>query len=102
MIACEAGGHCTARPHTATQTKPSPERAAMRLPWVPAFVHCPRSAIRAHHAPAKPQQRGLLSTYTGLTDAGWSSSVARWAHNPEVVSSNLAPATQSGPVHTKT
>jgi hypothetical protein len=27
------------------------------------------------------------------TDAGWSSSVARWAHNPEVVGSNPAPAT---------
>ena len=26
-------------------------------------------------------------------DAGWSSLVARWAHNPKVVSSNLAPAT---------
>ena len=28
------------------------------------------------------------------TDAGWSSSVARWAHNPEVVGSNPAPATR--------
>ena len=25
--------------------------------------------------------------------AGWSSQVARWAHNPKVASSNLAPAT---------
>ena len=30
----------------------------------------------------------------GNTDAGWSSSVARWAHNPEVVGSNPAPATR--------
>ena len=29
----------------------------------------------------------------GFTDAGWSSSVARWAHNPEVAGSNPAPAT---------
>ena len=29
----------------------------------------------------------------GLTDAGWSSSVARWAHNPEVAGSNPVPAT---------
>src|SRR5207253_921935 len=30
--------------------------------------------------------------------AGWSSSVARWAHNPEVAGSNPVPATQgSGP-----
>ncbi len=27
-------------------------------------------------------------------DAGWSSSVARWAHNPEVAGSNPVPATQ--------
>lgn len=31
----------------------------------------------------------------GATDAGWSSSVARWAHNPEVVGSNPAPATNT-------
>src|SRR5699024_2781921 len=32
--------------------------------------------------------------------AGWSSSVARWAHNPEVVGSNPAPATnQNSPHH---
>ncbi|EGJ74824.1 putative hydrogen peroxide sensitive repressor [Streptomyces sp. Tu6071] len=29
----------------------------------------------------------------GFTDAGWSSSVARWAHNPEVAGSNPVPAT---------
>ena len=29
--------------------------------------------------------------------AGWSSSVARWAHNPEVVGSNPTPAT-NGPL----
>src|SRR5213078_3253179 len=29
-----------------------------------------------------------------FTDAGWSSSVARWAHNPEVAGSNPVPATQ--------
>ena len=28
-----------------------------------------------------------------LNIAGWSSSVARWAHNPEVVGSNPSPAT---------
>src|SRR5690242_13235098 len=27
-------------------------------------------------------------------DAGWSSSVARWAHNPEVTGSNPVPATK--------
>ncbi len=29
-----------------------------------------------------------------ITDAGWSSSVARWAHNPEVAGSHPAPATR--------
>ena len=33
----------------------------------------------------------------GGTDAGWSSSVARWAHNPEVAGSNPAPATTQVP-----
>ena len=33
------------------------------------------------------------SRNVGFTDAGWSSSVARWAHNPEVAGSNPAPAT---------
>src|SRR5690348_7701035 len=28
-------------------------------------------------------------------DAGWSSSVARWAHNPEVEGSNPSPATKA-------
>ena len=33
-----------------------------------------------------------------FTDAGWSSSVARWAHNPEVAGSNPVPATaEQGP-----
>jgi hypothetical protein len=30
---------------------------------------------------------------SGQTDAGWSSLVARWAHNPKVAGSNPAPAT---------
>ncbi len=31
--------------------------------------------------------------YTVISDAGWSSPVARRAHNPKVVGSNPAPAT---------
>src|SRR5579859_1329298 len=35
------------------------------------------------------------SSYSeGSPDAGWSSSVARWAHNPEVEGSNPSPATE--------
>ena len=36
---------------------------------------------------------GLDPYYAPHVDAGWSSLVARRAHNPKVVSSNLAPAT---------
>jgi hypothetical protein len=32
---------------------------------------------------------------TDFADAGWSSSVARRAHNPKVIGSNPVPATQS-------
>ena len=37
---------------------------------------------------AGPRPRKVM-----FTDAGWSSSVARWAHNPEVAGSNPVPAT---------
>ena len=37
--------------------------------------------------PLSPPLKNLLI-------AGWSSSVARWAHNPEVVGSNPTPATK--------
>ena len=33
------------------------------------------------------------STERYIRDAGWSSPVARWAHNPKVVGSNPTPAT---------
>ncbi len=36
-------------------------------------------------------------SYTARCDAGWSSQVARRAHNPEVAGSNPAPATAEGP-----
>ena len=39
--------------------------------------------------------RGLGGTVTPVT-AGWSSPVARWAHNPKVVGSNPTPATTAG------
>ena len=40
---------------------------------------------------AKPQ---ILATIATFSDAGWSSLVARRAHNPKVVGSNPAPATE--------
>src|ERR1700759_1057938 len=38
---------------------------------------------------------GLGFVFLCNTAAGWSSSVARWAHNPEVAGSNPAPATKA-------
>src|SRR6185436_7422912 len=37
---------------------------------------------------------GLDLIYCRSIDAGWSSPVARWAHNPKVAGSNPAPATK--------
>ena len=37
---------------------------------------------------------GILATIATFSDAGWSSLVARRAHNPKVVGSNPAPATK--------
>ena len=36
----------------------------------------------------------VLSVKVRVPDAGWSSLVARWAHNPKVAGSNPAPATK--------
>ena len=41
---------------------------------------------------AKQAERKKGVTY--IIVAGWSSSVARWAHNPKVAGSNPAPATK--------
>ncbi len=61
-------------------------------------------AMKKSPAPNEPRSPRLLSTRFGaapapsvtlrLPDAGWSSSVARWAHNPEVAGSNPVPATR--------
>ncbi len=43
-------------------------------------------------SPAGALTRGSLTRYIHI--AGWSSPVARWAHNPKVVGSNPTPATK--------
>src|SRR3978361_1308681 len=64
-----------------------------------------RSGRRAPRARRRRSRRGAPEEHTGLaftgslgyravTDAGWSSPVARRAHNPKVAGSNPAPATQ--------
>lgn len=62
-----------------------PVGASSRDGWPLRLVHRLRCA------------RTPRGTYSQTVAAGWSSSVARWAHNPEVASSNLAPATRQGP-----
>ena len=42
-------------------------------------------------------ERTLLVATSAVRDAGWSSQVARRAHNPEVAGSNPAPATRKAP-----
>ena len=53
----------------------------------PAEVVTPARFERPHRPPVECE----------ASDAGWSSSVARWAHNPEVAGSNPAPATNVNP-----
>ena len=43
--------------------------------------------------PAKPRRVDLEEQAGYIGYAGWSSPVARWAHNPKVVGSNPTPAT---------
>jgi hypothetical protein len=58
---------------------------------------CPPSLRGAPGRSSRQSRRFALagrSSYSKGVDAGWSSSVARWAHNPEVVGSNPTPATK--------
>src|SRR3954466_14010845 len=52
-------------------------------------------AVTRPRAGAFPRGGGALAEggVRWRHDAGWSSSVARWAHNPEVAGSNPVPAT---------
>ncbi len=71
------------------------------LPTVPPFLRASASpreplhrAFQTDPLPVPPavDNRGRFAYIEG-SDAGWSSLVARWAHNPKVAGSNPAPAT---------
>ncbi len=47
------------------------------------------------HLPYKQRVGGSIPSSSTINNAGWSSSVARRAHNPKVVGSNPAPATNN-------
>src|SRR5581483_17733 len=111
-----------ARPAAASRRQPRARRARRASPRAPpsaprgAAACRPRGGPRASCAarPARPRARAPRRTpirlqtlpcrrrtrprsrrppwYTALRDAGWSSQVARRAHNPEVAGSNPAPA----------
>ena len=72
-------------------------RCAIRLEGLPTYrnVKCDENLKAEHFNCVK---RGaslyLIKSHRAIDRAGWSSLVARRAHNPEVVGSNPAPATK--------
>jgi hypothetical protein len=67
--------------------------------WAPSAWVCAACGPARHHtAPPLQGRFGRVYSSNHNSNAGWSSSVARWAHNPEVVGSNPTPATsRNGP-----
>ena len=76
-----------AQPAPTRHARPRPRRRSTTPTGSPPR-RAPSRRVASQFAPA-PGPRIVLTH----TDAGWSSSVARWAHNPEVAGSNPAPAT---------
>ena len=86
---------CLARGETTTLRAPS---STGQLPWQRRTALVSNSATPARRTwlgGAPPIcSSGDRPRRVTFTTAGWSSSVARWAHNPEVVGSNPTPATR--------
>jgi hypothetical protein len=79
-IAAKLHGRLSERPHLI----PSPETGDTSTKGLTRYgTHRRLARLRLHKS-------GKSRT---INDAGWSSLVARRAHNPKVVSSNLTPAT---------
>ncbi len=57
------------------------------------LAECPHWNASCCFPKAQPRPVDLAPSGCYYDVAGWSSLVARWAHNPKVASSNLAPAT---------
>ena len=99
-VACEEAHHrIPAHPADCRSAeRPGPEGArASRAPRgraVPPLTPVP-AATPGGRTPPRP-------CTVATTDAGWSSSVARWAHNPEVTGSNPVPATTWNGPHSRT
>ena len=67
---------------------PKEHDALLRVPQKHASGTCPR-VLALDSISIFPIMRPA--------DAGWSSLVARWAHNPKVAGSNPVPATKTNP-----
>ena len=80
----------------AAQTPPGAQRAHAASATEPTTATTRRRAKSRSEAPREHRNDGLVSRrcYNRRRVAGWSSQVARRAHNPEVAGSNPAPAIQ--------
>jgi hypothetical protein len=96
---CPARRHCGLRRRGLYTPPRARRRAAHRPPRAAAPSRQDPCAPEAAGAPRPVRRRAIDLRWSGtsrrvvLDDAGWSSSVARWAHNPEVAGSNPVPAT---------
>ena len=62
-------------------------------PWIDRIPRPPRQPSRRPRFTSDSLSRRRSCILGAHRNAGWSSSVARWAHNPEVAGSNPVPAT---------
>ena len=86
-------------------SRPVPPSSARSAPIAPARSRCSSGSDPTRRSTKLPNDIKMLRiglrlrtaphTYGASYDAGWSSPVARQAHNLKVVSSNLAPATKN-------
>ena len=113
-VSCEKAGHPRARASSCSRYPRLPSRGGRALVRAPSRrdTSASRSPVedrirdpmrrRAQRASRRAAaRRAFLNPdgrrYTAGRDAGWSSLVARRAHNPEVAGSNPAPATGKAP-----
>ena len=94
-VRARPGTWCSRR---STASRPPGRAPVRRAHRSASTVGGRRDAVSRRSRPPRTRfgVRDRSSRKVGFTDAGWSSSVARWAHNPEVAGSNPAPATTAG------
>ena len=74
---------------------PAPRRLRSRVPAAEGRRPEAGQSTDLRGGPRRRQRFAGVYCRRHNSNAGWSSSVARWAHNPEVVGSNPTPATRS-------